>query len=336
MGLLTSAGRRSRKRGASADLGVPRQRARCQPAAAPVEPVPMTTTRQLGDWELDHRGPPGFAACRGAGPLYHSPPELVKSGASSPPHASRDAVDLGPRSARDPSRLAGPETAPATTPARPAGARGLSGTAGRHGAASTARAHARRGRREVREGLAVEAPLRLMPHEDAMSAGRPRRFVLRAEHSLDEGSVDSSARSGSPRLFARHRSLARPAGRAGPRARGPRPSSTAPGAPTVEEDRLADRPTPAPAEPRAPPPDSPSGMQKVEGELRRDAEERVHPGHDRRWSVVGMEPIPSARAASMRFWHAGRMELAQPGGSAEGEGHARARPHVVGEPRAAR
>ena len=30
-----------------------------------------------------------------------------------------------------------------------------------------------------------------------------------------------------------------------------------------------------------------------------------------------MEPIPSARAASMRFWHAGRTELAQPGGSAK-------------------
>jgi hypothetical protein len=32
-------------------------------------------------------------------------------------------------------------------------------------------------------------------------------------------------------------------------------------------------------------------------------------------SVVGMEPIPSAPAASMRFWQAGRTEFAPPGGS---------------------
>src|SRR3989442_2323939 len=34
------------------------------------------------------------------------------------------------------------------------------------------------------------------------------------------------------------------------------------------------------------------------------------------WSVVGTEPIPRARAASMRFWQAGMTELAPPGGTA--------------------
>jgi len=33
------------------------------------------------------------------------------------------------------------------------------------------------------------------------------------------------------------------------------------------------------------------------------------------WSVVGSEPIPSAWAASMRFWQAGMTELAPPVGS---------------------
>ncbi len=30
------------------------------------------------------------------------------------------------------------------------------------------------------------------------------------------------------------------------------------------------------------------------------------------WSVVGMEPMPRAWAASIRFWHAGITELAPP------------------------
>ncbi len=33
------------------------------------------------------------------------------------------------------------------------------------------------------------------------------------------------------------------------------------------------------------------------------------------WSVVGSEPMPRAWAASMRFWQAGMIELAPPGGT---------------------
>jgi hypothetical protein len=32
------------------------------------------------------------------------------------------------------------------------------------------------------------------------------------------------------------------------------------------------------------------------------------------WSVVGTEPMPSERAASIRFWTAGTTEFAGPGG----------------------
>jgi hypothetical protein len=53
-------------------------------------------------------------------------------------------------------------------------------------------------------------------------------------------------------------------------------------------------------------------------------------------SVVGMEPMPSAWAASIRFWQAGITELAPPGGCVNARNTAGTSPMVSASSEAAR
>ena len=156
---------------------------RCQPVLSPWMPAPMTTAwTLLGSWLI---GTSRFRGLPGGPDLCTTRLRSSSSQGRFRGVARPGTVDPGlgrPREIRHASRSGNSARHDSGAPARRSRP---SGTGGLHGAASTARATRGRGRREVRADLAVEAPLRFVPHEDGHVRRAADPFVLRSEALLD-------------------------------------------------------------------------------------------------------------------------------------------------------
>ena len=205
------------------------------------------------------------------------------------------------------------------------------GTGRSHGSASTAAATRPTPERSTlgpRSGGAL--PIHV---ERRLPCPWGRRPSYSARKSSSMRLSGSPANSASPRLFANQRLMAGPARGRRPRpACGQRPSPRHRRAPVVEERRLPGRRAAAPAEPGA------LGRvaerdAEVEGELRRDAEEGVHAGHDRRVERRRDGADPERPRRQHEVLARGQDGVGPARRLGEGEDDAGDIPDVVGEPR---